>query len=263
MLVLLSPAKKIAQHPVQKGLVETQPVLLDDAEYLMGKLKTYSVGKIKKLMSVSDDIARLNYGRYQDWKRPLSKKNAWMAAHSFDGSVYWGLDVKSLTTKQVEWSNDHLRILSGLYGLLRPTDLMIPYRLEMGTRMPVTKVKTNLYKFWGDTITDLLEEEINRQDHKCVVNLASNEYFKSVNFKKLSVPVVTPIFKDFSKGEYKPLMTYAKFARGLMSRYIIKNKIKSPEKLKGFDYEGYYYNDQLTDGSTIVFTRDKVPGKLK
>jgi len=263
MLVLLSPAKSLTQHPVKKGVEATQPEMIDQAEYLVNKLKKYSKGKIKKLMGVSDDIATLNFQRFQDWSLPFTEENAWMAGYSFDGAVYWGLDASSMTKKEMEWADDHVRILSGLYGVLKPTNRMFPYRLEMGTRLPVTKTKTNLYKYWGDQITDLLNEDLSNSGSDIVVNLASNEYFKSVNTKKLEGELITPVFKDFSNGEYKSLMTYAKKARGLMARYIVKNKIKEVEKLKGFDYEGYTYNDRFTDGNTIVFTRDKVPGKLK
>jgi len=263
MLVLLSPAKSIKKLPLTKGVEATQPALIEHSEYLVNKLKKYSVGKIKKLMGVSDDIANLNFERYQNWALPFTEENAWMAGYSFDGAVYWGLDAPSLTKNEMKWGDDHIRILSGLYGVLKPTNRMFPYRLEMGTRMAVTSTKTNLYKFWGDKITESLNHDLGKSGSETIVNLASNEYFKSVNKKILDGHLITPVFKDFSNGEYKALMTYAKKARGLMARYIVKNKIVDVEKIKGFDYEGYTYNDRLTEGDTWVFTRDKVPGKLK
>lgn len=263
MQILLSPAKKIAQHDAPKSLQATELDMLDHAEYLMKKLSTYSPAKLKKLMGISDDLAQLNYDRNQRWNAKMKGDEATMAAYAFDGTVYWGLDAKSMKAPQMKWANDRLRILSGLYGVIKPMDLILPYRLEMGTKMEVTKSKNTLYKYWGDTITDYLNNDIAQNKHKAVLNLASNEYFKSVKAKDLTAPVVTPQFKDWSKGEYKALMTYAKKARGLMARYVIDNKIKKVEDLRGFDYEGYSFNNKLSSEGQMIFTRDQVPGKLK
>ncbi len=263
MIILLSPAKKIAQHPVPKGVQPTVPMMMDEADYLISKLKKYSISKIEKLMHVSNAIATLNYGRYQNWQLPLSDKNSWMAAYSFDGAAYWGLDARTLTAKEMSWATDHLRILSGLYGLLRPTDWMYPYRLEMGTKLQITPNVKNLYQYWGDKLAVQIQKELEQTKGKTIVNLASNEYFKAVKKGVVTFPIITPVFKDFSKGEYKTLMVYAKNARGAMTRYIIKNKISDVEQIKGFDYDGYMYNDRLSEGDQWVFTRDKVPGKVK
>jgi len=194
----------------------------------------------------------LNYERNQDWHLPFNKDNAKQAVFAFTGEVYRGIDVNSLSEEDILFLQEHLRILSGQYGLLKPLDLIQPYRLEMGTKLKVG-TKANLYKFWDKTITKTLNKEM--EDDELFVNLASNEYFKVLQPKELKVPVITPVFKDFKNGQYKVIMTFAKQARGLMVRYIVDHKISDLEGLKGFNYNDYTYDDNLSSDSELVFTR--------
>lgn len=203
-------------------------------------------------MSISKDLAELNYERNQNWEPSVEKneRNAHAAA-VFNGEVYRGLNAETMNDKQIQFAQNHLRILSGLYGVLRPLDLMEPYRLEMGTKWSITSTKPNLYKYWGTKIA----EEINTIEKDVVINLASSEYFKAVDSKKIKARVITPIFKEFKNGECKMLMVYAKKARGFMARYAIDNNIQDPEQLKLFDTEGYMYDVKLSTENEWVFTR--------
>lgn len=255
MKILISPAKSLDFD--NKALTEefSQPQFLKSSEQLMKKLKKKSNKDLKALMKISDSLAALNVERNKNWKTPFDIDNAKQALYCFTGEVYRGIDVNSMDENDLNYTQDHLRILSGLYGILKPLDLIQPYRLEMGTKLQVEKDVNNLYQFWNESITEHLNKELKNSNEKTIVNLASNEYYKVIKEKLLNAQVITPVFKDFKNGEYKVIMTYAKFARGLMTRYIIKNKIDSPEKIKLFDMEGYSYDDNLSDGNNWVFTR--------
>jgi len=253
MLVVLSPAKKLNEnHPVLENA--TVPQFVDDAEKLINNLKKYTPKKLSNLMKLSDALSELNVERYQNWQKNHTEKNAKTAGLIFDGEVYSGLDAKSFSKKEMEYAQNNLRILSGLYGLLRPLDLVHPYRLEMGTKLKVGR-KNNLYEFWGDKIVDEINELLSKQKEQTLVNLASNEYFKAVNKKKLQANIITPVFKDFNNGKYKAVMVYAKKARGMMANYIITNKIEKTEDLKGFDTAGYCFNAEASTENELVFLR--------
>jgi hypothetical protein len=203
-------------------------------------------------MKISDDLASLNYERNQTWETPFTLENSKQAIYAFTGEVFRGIDVNSLENEKLPLLQERLRIISGLYGLLKPLDLIQPYRLEMGTRLKVGSTE-NLYKFWDDTVAKSLNEELKEGD--LLVNLASSEYFKAIPKKILKVPMITPAFKDFKNGEYKTIMTFAKKARGLMVRYIIDNNIKTIEELKGFDINRYRFSEKLSSENDLVFTR--------
>jgi cytoplasmic iron level regulating protein YaaA (DUF328/UPF0246 family) len=207
-------------------------------------------------MKVSDKIASLNAVRFEEWSETVTTENARQAILAFKGDVYTGLDAQSFTEQDFEFTQTHLRMLSGLYGLLRPLDLMQPYRLEMGTKLANTR-GTNLYQFWGTKLTDKLNQEIEQNNHKVLINLASNEYFKAVKPKSLTVPVVTPVFKDCKNGNYKVISFFAKKARGMMARYITQHQITDVEKLKQFDAEGYYFSESDSTETELVFKREE------
>lgn len=207
-------------------------------------------------MSVSNDLAEINAQRFAAWKTPFTNANARPAIYAFKGDVYLGLDAYALEAEDIMFAQKSLRILSGLYGLLKPLDLMQAYRLEMSTKLKVTAAKTDLYKFWGDSVTKLLKEEMDQDGDDVLVNLASNEYFKAVKPKLLGKRIITPEFKDAKNGEYKMIQFFAKKARGLMTAFILKNKITQPDQMKGFDYEGYAYNERFSEGDKWVFTRE-------
>lgn len=253
MKIILSPAKSLDfENARVEEKIKTTPEFVEDSQYLVNKLKKYSPNKIKSLMKVSDDIAHLNYERFQKWQYPFSEE-AKQALFVFTGEAYRGLDANSMTEKEVLRANDKLRILSGLYGILKPLDLMLPYRLEMGTSLKVTPTKTNLYKYWGDKLSKHLENEM--AEDEVLVNVASNEYSKVLNLKKFGRRVITCTFKEERNGEYKAIMTFAKRARGLMTRFIIQEDIDDVEHLKGFDLDNYSYNDSLSSEDEFVFTR--------
>jgi cytoplasmic iron level regulating protein YaaA (DUF328/UPF0246 family) len=249
MLVLLSPSKSMDFSSKTKGAY-TNPEFLDDSSKLIETLSKLSKEEISSLMNLSHKLTELNYERYKEFSTPFTDENAKQAAYAFKGDVYDGLEFDTLNSEDAKFAQNHIRILSGLYGLLRPLDLIQPYRLEMGTKLKNPRGK-NLYEFWDKKIS----EKINEQEKDLVVNLASNEYFKSVKSKLLDAKVISPAFKDYKNGEYKMIMVYAKKARGLMARYIIENKVTTSEKLLSFDYEGYKYNNDLSSKSEPVFTR--------
>lgn len=256
MKILLSPAKSINFDIEVENSSQTQPVFLSEAEKLMKKLKKLKPKQIKTLMKVSDDIAELNYNRFNEWQLPFTLSNSKAGADIFTGAAYQGLNYPTLTQKERIEGQNRLRILSGLYGVLKPLDLIQPYRLEMGTRFQVTPKIKNLYQFWNDKINHYLNDELAKDEHQFLVNLASAEYFKAAKLKAINFPVITPIFKDRAKnGDYKVIMTYAKKARGLMTRFIIKNQINNIEELKSFDYEGYSYLGNDKDENELVFVR--------
>ncbi len=254
MKVLLSPAKSIDIDQRKNTAITTTSPFLEETDYLVNKLKKYSAGQLKKMMHISTDLAEMNHHRYQNWETPIeSNTNNCPAIYAFTGEVYRGLDAQSLNDQAIDFAQNSLVILSGLYGVLRPLDLIYPYRLEMGTSIKVTPKKTNLYQFWGDKIAQFLNQEMNNEE--VVINLASNEYFKAVDQKKLKHKIITPVFKELKNGEYKIVMTYAKNARGLMARYIIDQRITDPEQIKDFDRSNYRYDANLSTESEWVFTR--------
>lgn len=252
MKIIISPAKSLDfETPVATSL-HSQPQFIDESVKLNKKLKTLSRKKIAEFMSVSKDLAELNYQRNQDWSLPFTPENAKQAVFAFTGEVYRGIDVTTLDASKLPILQDRLRILSGLYGLLKPLDLMQPYRLEMGKKLKVGR-KENLYQFWGDKIAKVLNDELT--DNELFINLASSEYFKAVNQKVLKVPMITPVFKDFKNGQYKTIMTFAKKARGLMVRYIVENNIQDLDGIKGFDTDGYAFDANMSTETELVFTR--------
>jgi cytoplasmic iron level regulating protein YaaA (DUF328/UPF0246 family) len=252
MKIIISPAKSLDfETPVATNLY-TQPQFLEDSVKLNKKLKTLSRKKIGDFMSISKDLAELNYERNQNWSFPFTPENAKQAIFAFTGEVFRGIDVTTLEEEILPVLQDRLRILSGLYGLLKPLDLIQAYRLEMGKKLKVGRTE-NLYKFWGDKIADTLNAEL--ADDELFVNLASSEYFKAVNQKVLKVPMITPVFKDFKNGEYKTIMTFAKKARGLMVRYIIDNDVTTVAALKGFDIDGYGFAESMSTETELFFTR--------
>jgi len=253
MKVVLSPAKSLDFERELPTPLATEACFLSEAERLNKLLKKKSAKNLSKLMSISDNLGRLNYERNQDWRLPFSSENARPSVFAFSGDVYRGLDVYTLPKKKLDTLQDTLRIISGLYGILKPLDLIQPYRLEMGTRFPVGKNK-NLYEFWKPKITKALNDEL--EDGELFINLASNEYFKAIDTKALKVPVIDLVFKDLKNGEYKTIMTYAKLARGYMTRYIVDINAKTLNDIKGFDYEGYGFSESLSQKENeLVFVR--------
>ena len=250
MLVVLSPAKNLDVEPVNVSLQATQPELMSETRELVDTCKQLSPANLASLMSISDKLAILNVERFNSFEFPFTQDNAKPAVLTFNGDVYTGLDAESLSEDDLTFAQQHLRILSGLYGVLRPLDLMQAYRLEMGTRLDNPKGK-NLYEFWGDKVT----EQLNAEPQPIMVNLASNEYFKVVSKKLLSAPVITPVFKDTKNGNLKVISFFAKKARGLMARYIIENRITDVEQLKQFDVAGYAFDATLSSATEWVFTR--------
>ncbi len=257
MLVVISPAKTLDYETPATTAEYSLPDYLDDSSELIEQLRQLSPPEVSALMGISDKLGDLNFGRYLNWQPEFSPDNAKQSLLAFKGDVYTGLDAESLSEKQLQWAQGHLRILSGLYGLLRPLDLMQPYRLEMGTKFANTKGK-NLYEFWGDKITDGLNRVLNDDPQPVLINLASNEYFKAVTPKKLNAEIITPVFKDWKNDKYKIISFYAKKARGLMTRYIIDHKINDPSKIKDFDVAGYKYNAPMSSAREWVFTREAV-----
>lgn len=256
MIYVVSPAKSLDFESKPKTEVHSELIFPEAFEKLNKVLRKQTPKQLKDLMSISDTLANLNYNRNQDRALPFDMGNAKQAVLAFKGDVYQGLDADNLTIDDLKYAQNHLRILSGLYGLLRPLDLMQPYRLEMGTKLKVGN-KKNLYEFWNGQITEAINESLKGQKEKVLVNLASNEYWKSVQPKKINAEIITPQFKDWKGDKYKMIAFFAKKARGLMSRYLIQNRIEKPEDIKGFDLEGYSYNDRLSKGNEWVFTREE------
>jgi len=254
MLIVVSPAKKLDYDTPAKTKKTTMPDFLDDSQILIDRLRDFSAIDIAELMHVSMKIAELNFDRYEGWTSSLTTDNAKQAIFAFKGDVYGGLDADSFSAADISFAQKHFRMLSGLYGLLRPLDLMYPYRLEMGTKLDNQRGK-NLYEFWGNTITDAINKQLKASKSEALINLASNEYFKSVKTKEVKGEIITPAFKEYKNGEYKMIGIYAKRARGLLSRYIIQNQLSNPEDIKNFDEEGYKFNKKLSKGNNLVFTR--------
>jgi cytoplasmic iron level regulating protein YaaA (DUF328/UPF0246 family) len=252
MITLLSPAKAIDCTKRLQTDESTTPTLINEAAVLAKKMSNVSARKIGKMMHLSTDLAQLNYERYQNWsEQPEISDKAGHVGAIFNGEAYRGLDATSFTKKELAVAQKKVRILSGLYGILKPLDVIHPYRLEMGTSWAVTPKKKNLYLFWGKKIA----EELNAEESDVIVNLASAEYFKAVDKKTIKPRIITPTFKDFKNGEYKVIMVFAKQSRGAMARYIVENNITDPEQLKLFDVGGYQYDDNLSEGDNWVFTR--------
>ena len=254
MLIVLSPAKTLDFESPIKVNKTTEPDFIPRSAELISTLRTMPPAQIGSLMSISDSLAQLNVARYASWSKKFTPDNSRPAVLAFDGDVYEGLDARSLNARQLDWAQKHLRILSGLYGLLRPLDLMQPYRLEMGTRL-ATKRGKDLYAFWGDQITEALNESLTVSKAQALVNLASEEYFKSVKPAKLDRPVITPVFEEWKGGGYKIVSFFAKRARGLMARYAIEHKLSKPEQLKDFDSEGYAFDAKASNEARWVFRR--------
>jgi len=260
MLTLLSPAKKLNMDPADISLEITQPVLGDDTRELATLAKTQSADDLKRLMHISDNLAELNAQRFQAFNLDNQSNSAKAAGLAFDGNVYWGLEAKSLPEADLAYAQDHLRILSGLYGVLRPLDKIQPYRLEMGTRLANARGKS-LYDFWGTRIADNLNESLESHADKTIVNLASNEYFKAVSKTALKSDVVSAKFLNVKDGQAKALMYYAKFGRGLMARWIMQNRIERASDLKAFNLENYSYDKAASSDTELVFTRPQPPKK--
>lgn len=258
MLIVISPAKTLDYEAPSKTKTFTLPDYLDDSAELIHRMREFSALDIAELMHVSSKIAELNFDRFEAWNKNFTEKNAKQAVLAFKGDVYTGLDAESFSAKDFKFAQSHLRILSGLYGLLRPLDLMQPYRLEMGTKLSNERGK-NLYEFWGSTLTDGLNAQLKKIKSEHLINLASNEYFKAVKPKQINGEVITPAFKEYKNGDYKMIGFYAKKARGLLSRYIIQNQLSDIEDIKSFDVEGYKFNKSLSKGNSWVFTRRSAP----
>ena len=263
MYFLLSPAKSLNEKdavPVNLGNYYSQPELIEHSQVLMKNLKAKEPIDLQELMSISDDLAQLNAKRNQDWawseNEPFTDNNAKPAGYLFDGDVYSGLDMYHIDKETAIYINEHLGILSGLYGVLKPLDLIQPYRLEMGTKLKNER-GDNLYEFWGEAVTDAINARMADSDDKVLVNLASNEYFKVIKKKALNAEIITPRFEDEKNGQYKVISFYAKKARGLMVKYAADNKLTNAEQLKQFDLAGYYYVDELSDDKTWTFRRDE------
>lgn len=255
MLMLISPAKTLDFETPAHTAHYSQPDFLNESQQLIDALRDLAPQDISALMKISDKLGTLNYQRFADWQTPFSPDNAKQAVLAFRGDVYTGLAADNMSDDDLAFAQQHLRILSGLYGLLRPLDLIQAYRLEMGTKFANARGK-NLYDFWGEEITEAINAQL-KDAGPLVVNLASNEYFGAVKPKALNAEVITPVFKDFKNGKYKIISFYAKKARGLMSAYIIKNRITDAEQLKAFDVDGYYFSPEESSASEWVFLRDE------
>lgn len=252
MLLLISPAKKLDYDSPVRTTLSTQPMFIPQAQELIDILKQKSTDEVAKLMKLSDALSQLNWQRFQDWVSEFNLDNSRQSILAFNGDVYEGIEANSLSDEQLQWAQKHLLILSGLYGVLRPLDLMQPYRLEMGTRLK-NNIGKNLYEFWGTTIADYINK--NTDKSQPIINLASNEYFKSVDLKVLNNQVIDCVFQDYKNGEYKIISFHAKRARGYMARYIIDNECTQPEQLQGFDIAGYKFDAQQSTDNSMVFRR--------
>lgn len=254
MLILLSPAKTIDFSVKPQTTSFTQPEFAEEAQKLVHILRKYSSRQLQELMSINASLADLNAKRFFEWHLPFTPENAKQALLVFKGEVYTGLEAQNLSTADLDFAQNHLRVLSGLYGVLRPLDLIQPYRLEMGTRLKTPK-GADLYDFWGNKITKSVKKAIFESGGNLLINLASNEYFKSLDAKKLGAETITPMFKDFHNGQYRFLTIYGKRARGMMTRFIIQNQISNPQDIQSFDEDGYIFNPGLSRGNDWVFTR--------
>ena len=258
MLTVLSPAKTLDYETAPITQSATLPRFMDQSALLVEDARGFDPDDIRALMGVSEQIAHLNHERFMNWQSKSTSDNAKQAVLAFKGDVYTGLQAETLSEDDLDFAQTRLRILSGLYGLLRPLDLMQPYRLEMGLKFANQRGK-NLYEFWGEQLTDTLNADLVSAKTDVLINLASNEYFKAIKPKLLNADIFTPQFKDLKNGQYKMISFFAKKARGVMARYIIDNRITEPEALKSFSEAGYYYSDAQSQGDQWIFLRDEVP----
>lgn len=254
MIIILSPSKTLGKIAVNFKVNSSQPQFIDQSEAIVRRMRDLSTTDLKGLMSISQSLASLNHERFIKWHKPFNPSNSHPALLTFKGDVYEGLSVADFTKKDFEFAQNHLRILSGLYGVLRPLDLMQPYRLEMGTKIDIGDYE-NLYKLWQNRLTEYFNNELLKSKEKVLVNLASNEYSRAISLKKLNGKVVTPVFKEQKGEEFKTIAIYAKRARGLMSRFVIKQSITNVEQLKSFNEEGYIFSSDLSEGNRMVFIR--------
>ncbi|WP_338883341.1 peroxide stress protein YaaA [Xenorhabdus sp. TH1] len=256
MLITISPAKTLDYESPLATQKYSQPLLLAEAQQLIGICRTLTPAQIGSLMNISDKLAGLNAARFGEWQPHFTPDNARQAILAFKGDVYTGMQAETFSADDFDFAQTHLRILSGLYGVLSPLDLMQPYRLEMGIKLENPRGK-DLYQFWGDRITENLNAALEQQGDEILVNLASDEYFKSVNSKKLAARIIKPVFLDEKNGKYKVISFYAKKARGLMSRFIIQNQLTEPAQLVAFNLEGYAFDESLSKGDELVFKRSE------
>lgn len=256
MLALISPAKTLDYETALPTEKFTQPRLLDHSQELIEVASKLSASEIASLMSVSEKIATLNAERFRDWQPEFNFANARQAIFAFKGDVYTGLNAYQLEKQDIDYAQKHLRMLSGLYGLLRPLDLIMPYRLEMGTKLKNTR-GNNLYEFWGNTITETINADLAQAESELLVNIASDEYYKSVKDSKIKAEIIKPVFLDQKNGKYKVISFYAKKARGLMARYLLENKIERAEDIKSFNTDGYYFDVESSLKGELVFKRDE------
>ena len=254
MIIVISPAKKLDFKTKSKGKNYTSPEFLDKSAEIINVIRQFSPKDLALLMNVSDDIASLTFERHSKWEIPFDEENARPAIHAFKGDVYRGMSADSFSDEDLEFAQAHLRILSGLYGVLRPLDLIKPYRLEMGTKFKPFNGK-GLYGFWTETITSAITAELKKHKERVLVNLASQEYFKAVNEDNLEAKVVTPVFREYRNDQYKVVGLLAKKARGMMCRFIIRNRLKKAEEIKLFNVDGYSYDDNLSSKKEWIFTR--------
>jgi cytoplasmic iron level regulating protein YaaA (DUF328/UPF0246 family) len=254
MLLVISPAKTLdfETAPITKEF--TQPEFLKESKKLISELKQLNPAEVSSLMKISDKLGTLNFLRFNDWKTPFNLNNSKQALLAFKGDVYTGIEADTFSNQDLKFAQKHLRILSGLYGVLKPLDLMQAYRLEMGTQFENKRGK-DLYEFWGSRITEQINKDLKASKSKYLINLASNEYFKSLQAGDINAEIIVPVFKDFKNGKYKIISFYAKKARGLMSAYIIKNRLKNPEDIKAFDVDGYKFSKSESSANNWVFQR--------
>ena len=256
MLIVISPAKTLDYSPLNTAIGFSEPSFIGKTESLVKEMRNYDPEMISSLMKISENLGFLNFERFQSWKQdsspgPESKQSAF----AFKGDVYKGLDIASLDKGSINYAQNYLRILSGLYGLLKPLDLIAPYRLEMGTKLNIGDSK-NLYEYWTSDLTSAINKDLKIQKTKILVNLASNEYFSALDQDKLEAEVISPVFKDYKNGDYKIISFHAKKARGLMTRFILSNSLKDPKDIEKFDYEGYKFSEKLSKDNTPVFLRN-------
>ncbi|MBE2894808.1 peroxide stress protein YaaA [Spirabiliibacterium falconis] len=256
MLAIISPAKTLDYTSATPKLDVTQPTLLNESAKLIDVCRKLTPAEIGSLMKISDKLAGLNAARFSEWHKLHTQDNARAALFAFKGDVYTGLEAESLTLDEIAFAQCHLRMLSGLYGVLRPLDLMQPYRLEMGTKLATSRGE-NLYEFWGDIVTKELEKALKKQGDDVLINLASDEYYKVVRPEKLNARIIKPVFLDYKNGTYKVISFYAKKARGMMCRYLIQHRITQPDELKAFDFGGYGFDASRSHADEWVFTRNQ------
>jgi len=254
MISLVSPAKTLNFDPIKNNIKCSLPYFLESSKELVDILRQKSENELSILMKLSENLSKVNFLRYKNWNLPFNQSNAKPAAFAFEGSVYKGLNISSFSQDELKYSQNNFRIISGLYGILRPLDLIMPYRLEMGTKLKNSK-GADLYSFWKNVLTNHLNYELNEYDSKIILNLASNEYSKAIDFKKINAKVITPIFKDWKNGKYKVISFFAKKARGMFVAYQIKNQIKDVSDLCYFSEDGYKYCKNESNSNEIVFLR--------